>query len=243
MRNIFTYKWLINIILIQFCFNSIILPQNNSKELQGKVNEILSRAVVTIGGSEALKQINTMIITGHVSTPGSKMGWVMERHFQRPDKLWQGNGRSFYWMIEKDTVWAIDGDLKFSRLDGEDIAHLTRIPNIDGKFIDNQKKRIRFEYVSKDSIDEKLFHHLKMVYSDGYCIDEFFDMESGLHVMSKFETSRGLEIINFYFFKQVGDILFPHLWVNSFESDRPPHVYLIDKIQINVPLKVPQKNR
>lgn len=50
---------------------------------------------------------------------------------------------------------------------------------------------------------------------------ESCDVESGLNVMSKFRTSRGIETQNYYLFKQVGEILYPHLLgTSSRETNR-----------------------
>ena len=50
------------------------------------------------------------------------------------------------------------------------------------------------------------------------------------------ETSMGTELMNLHDYRKAFNLLFPYLRVTTFDHQRAPHLFFIDKIEINKPI-------
>jgi len=111
-----------------------------------------------------------------------------------------------------------------------------RHERIDGNFIDYKNQEIAYEYVGLEAFETEPFayYHLRRAYPDKVIEDLYFDVDSGLlHGIWPTSSPRKDSPMFYYDYREVGGVLFPHIWMRVHDKTAPPHLFIVEEVKIN----------
>lgn len=101
--------------------------------------------------------------------------------------------------------------------------------DIEGPFLDFERKGIRFEDIARETVGGRAFFHLEMDLGGGELLDVYFDAETGLLA----ERRVGGRSVAYLDYRSVGLLLYPHRIEVGVEGGGPRSVDVIDECIIN----------
>ncbi|HUX06430.1 MAG TPA: hypothetical protein VMX35_03880 [Acidobacteriota bacterium] len=172
-------------------------------------DDVINKAVQALGGKDALKAISTMKMTGKITMVAMGMEIPMVSYQKRPNKMrmeMEMQGMEMVQATDGSVAWMIMGGAA-QEIPGEQGAMMLRQADFDGPYIDYKAKGITVEFIGKENIDGEELYNVKLTFKDGYPINLYFDVASGLPRMST-ATVMGMEtktVMSDY--RKVGPIL------------------------------------
>lgn len=187
------------------------------------VEDVVARYLDAIGGSQNLKDVKTLRLTGKHREQGFEID--MEIVWRRPDV------RRVNWRLNPQTQGAegFDGTSpwevnpksgKAERLTGVQAAAARRGAEFDESFVDARAKGNLVVLVGRETLDGRAANHLRVTLADGWVKDYYLDAETGLILaLKKAMPIHGagkpiLSITRYRDYRRVGNLLYPH----SFEE-------------------------
>lgn len=207
----------------------------NQGSLATTAEEVIQRHIEAIGGEEAWRSVNTMVVK--FCAQGGGYEFRMVRMYKRPHFYRQGmEGSDRFMATDGERIWSVGPD-GWTQI--EDNAYI-RMGSPDSGFIDYQQSDISYEFIGLDTIDNAPVYHLKRTFSDGFEEDLFFSVESGLLIEILSEYIQGSPFMHSYMsywhYRDVGGVKIPHVFIRNVGSLGPPHGGVVEEVQINVPL-------
>ncbi len=192
---------------------------------------VIARHVEAIGGEAALRSIKTLRLKGRAVSLGGERP-LLRIHKQPGLIRQQTPGARGYMVGDGQSLWFVSGSGK--QLMSQPWTKGLIYDRIDGNFIDYAQRGIRYEFIGLEAFEfePSVVYHLKRTFADGYCEELYFDSDSGLLRMIKYQ---GYDDSCRYFleYRDVGGILFSHLNMRVFDRLTPPHVFVIDEVKVN----------
>ena len=207
----------------------------NKGRLATSADEVVRRHIAAIGGEEAWRAINTMVVKFRVQ--GGGVDFRIVRMYKRPHFFRQGmEGGARFTATNGERVWSV-GPNGWTQIQNN--AYIRMASMSDG-FIDYQQLGITYELIGLDIIDGSPVYQLKRTFSDGIEQDLFFSVESGLLIETLEEYVQGSPFIHSYKshwnYRDVGGVKIPHVFIRNVGALGPPHGGVVEEVQINVPL-------
>lgn len=196
---------------------------------------IIEKHINAIGGRHALRAVRTLMIRGRNAGLGAADRPIV-RYLKQPHWLRQQEapGATSFILADGRKVYQVtsSGSAEFTQPWAKTLLHTT----IDGDFLDPARPGIRYEYLGTEgtATGPWRFHHIKRAFADGYVEDLYFEVESGLLRIVVEDNGRAKRV--YYEYRAAGGILYPRLWATVFDNREPPHVFIVDEVQVNPPL-------
>ncbi len=200
--------------------------------------EIVDAYIETIGGIDAVKAVVRKRITYSVHMFGRDK-YSMEKTWTRPDRMRIGRpGATSYTLTEGERSWRVDTDER-REMSAVVARSMSKLADIDGPFIDRSEKGVTLTYSGLVRYDMTDLQQVTVTFSDGVEWEYFFDASTSLlrrvtqpsFRMLNDEISRGPDAHFFYYdYRPVGQVLYPHLWIQSAEDHT--HLFVVDDIQV-----------
>ena len=117
-----------------------------------------------------------------------------------------------------------------------------RNADLDGPFLDYNKKGIKIKFLGKERIEFSYFYKLDVTFKDNTKILYYFDQSSGLLKMKKEPSFRMINdkitpgpktITYFYDYQKVKGIFYPFLWIQTTEKLDHMHLFKVENIEIS----------
>lgn len=200
--------------------------------------KVIRRYLDSIGGEEALRKVDGLIIQGRRMASGGlkptvlfpwtihhkrEVGFRIERRFEQRVEID---------VYTREAAWRFDTA-------GAPPRRLTDVPrnrefaafflDIEGPFLNFEQKGIRFEDIARETVAGKAFHHLEMDLGGGEKLDVYFDAATGLLTERRVEG----RAIAYSDYRRVGPLLYPHRIEVRLPGRGRPRVDVIDRVQIN----------
>jgi hypothetical protein len=192
---------------------------------------VIARHVAAIGGEAALRSIKTLRLNGRSISLGGERP-LLRVHKQPGLIRQQAPGSQDYMAGDGQTLWYI-GQTGRQQMSQPWTKGLI-CDRIDGNFLDYTPRGIRYEFLGLEAFETEptVLYHLKRTFADGYFEELYFDVDSGLLRMIKYQ---GYDDSCRYFleYRDIGGILFPHLNMRVFDRLTPPHVFVVDEVKVN----------
>ena len=196
---------------------------------------VIARHVEAIGGREAVLSVKTLMVKGRNVRFGQG-DLPLIRYQKQPNYLraMRSSEDKSYTLSNGEKTWSVTPSARRELTEwwAKSISH-TRI---DGNFIDYKNRGIIYEYIGLEGFETEpfVYYHLRRTFPDGFVEDLYFDIDSGLlHGVWPTSSPRkdSPEII--YDYRQVGGVLFPHVWMRVHDKTAPPHLFIVEEMKIN----------
>jgi hypothetical protein len=200
--------------------------------------EVVAAHLEAIGGADAIKAVNSRRMTYWVHMFG-RDAYLMEQVRTRLGSLRMGPpGADEYTLVEGEKAWRVGPEGKMELPAGA-AASLGKLADIDGPLVDPAAKGIALAYSGVVQYDMSELHQVTVTFADGTEWEFFFDSRTGLlrrvtkpsYYMLNGETSRGPDTHTYYYdYRPVGDVLYPHHWVQV--SENHTHLFVVEEIEL-----------
>jgi len=200
--------------------------------------EIVAAYVKAIGGIDAIKAVKGKRVTYHVHMLGNE-AYLMERSWTRPNSMKTGRpGATSYTLTEGERTWRVtpEGRQELPPLFSQSLG---RQADIDGPLIDHEQKRVTLLYSGTVQYDMVDLHQITATFLDGVQWEFYFDAVTGLlrrmtqpsFYMQNNQITKGADAHYIYYdYRDVGGVLYPHLWIQS--TDTHTHCFVVEEIEI-----------
>jgi hypothetical protein len=213
-------------------------PQESEQKITKE--EVINNYLKALGGEENIKKINSRTIKYKVFR--LKMGgYDMESVVKRTGYLKIARpGAPQYSLFENGKAWRVSGEQK-RELKGPVVENFRKMADIDGPFIDYEKKGITVTYKGMVPMEFSQLSHLEVLYKDGSKRDYYFDNDTGLIYMVKQPSfrminnkiSRGPTTIHYYYdYREVEGVKFPFSWIQTDEKLEHMHLFKVESIKL-----------
>lgn len=228
---------------------TVAIPCSTQGQTPGEVSRTADRGETTaeqvvatyleaLGGVDAIKAIESRRMTYWVHTFGRE-AYLMERSWTRPHTMRSSPpGAAAYTLTEGEISWRVSPEGR-QELPAGAAGSLSKLADIDGPLVDPSTKDITLAYSGVVHFDLSEMHHVKLTYSDGIQWELFFDSRTGLlrkmtkpsFYMVGDEITRGPDAHTYYYdYRSVGDLLYPHYWIQATEDHT--HLFVVEAIHL-----------
>lgn len=207
--------------------------------------ELVAKNLQAKGGTEKMKAIKTLRMTGQFESGGFKARVGQES--KRPEMLRETftvQGMTQIQAFDGSTGWQISpfGGRRDPEMLGEDdLRDLSESADFDGPLVDAQAKGNTIEYLGHDQVDGDDAYKLKVTLKNGDIYYYYFDPDTYIEIqIEKQQFIRGsvresLTILGSY--KPVNGVMYPY-YIESGPKNNPDQrgKITITKIEANVPI-------
>lgn len=202
-----------------------------------QAQEVVASYLEAIGGLDAIKAVGAKRMTYWVHMLG-RDAYLMERSWTRPAVMKAGrSGSDTYTLTEGEKSWRVSPAGR-EELPAAVARSLGKLADIDGPLVDWRRKGVTLAYSGLVSYDMADLHQVTATFPDGQQWELFFDARGGLlrktiqpsFRMQGNEVTRGSDTHNyFYDYRRVGDVLYPHSWIQ--QTEEYTHLFVIESLQ------------
>ncbi len=219
------------------------ISQNNIKKVKERLGDkllttadaVIARHVQAIGGREAVLAVKTLMVKGR-NTRFGQGDTPLYRYYGQPHLFKQTRSPedAGFILSNGEKTWSVSpaGRREVTEWWGISLKHY----RIDGNFIDYKRNGIHYEYVGLEGFTTEpfVYYHLLRTYSDGFSEDLYFDVNTGL-LHAIWTTSSPIKDSPqvFYEYREIGGVLFPHIWMRVHDKTAPPHLFIVEEVKIN----------
>jgi zinc protease len=213
------------------------LEDNSTVPTDITAQEVIDNYIDAIGGAATMKKMETVKQEGEIEMQGQKISTTLIK--KAPNKMM--NEMTMQGMTVQKQVF--DGEKGFTSgmqgekdMEGEELAALKveSTMNIELKY---DELGYKLELVETEKVDGNEAYKIKVTPPAGDSYYNFFDMESGLKVMSKktIKTEQGSmdQVQTFSDYKAVDGIKFPHTVTISSTGMPQPMKMQMNNIEVN----------
>lgn len=208
------------------------------------LDEILATNVESRGGMEALKNIETLRIEGHLAMgPGMEAPLTLE--IRRPNSMrmeFVFQGMTVIQAYDGETGWQImpfGGSSEPEKMTGSELEQVIDQADIDGPLVDYEEKGHTLELLGIEDVDGTEAYKLKLTKKNGDETIMFLDTEYCLEIKSQSTiTAQGMETdieASYGDYKEVAGVMMVHSITQTAAQGHPGGVSItFDKIEANV---------
>jgi hypothetical protein len=209
------------------------------------VDEIVAKHVAARGGSEALRALRTVRMTGR-ATAGPGREAIVRREIARPGRIrtefvFQGTTGVYAWDGSRGwRVSPLEGQLDVRPLPADEAAATADQADLEGPLVGWRQKGHKVELVGSAALPGGPAHELKVTLKSGGVRRLFVDAASGQIV--KMESTRRLrgheETLETVFgdYRPTGGVSFART-IDIGVKDRPRRLHIVvENVETNVPL-------
>ncbi|MFC2133689.1 hypothetical protein ACFLTH_03655 [Bacteroidota bacterium] len=205
----------------------------NKDTIAKSAKEVIDLYLEAIGGKENLLKIKTIKLTltdlNSVNQEAVFLRYYKYPYCYRQTIVKSGNSN----VTDGKNVWRITSE----GWNETPKSNFKYAPDIYGDFIEYEKKGIYYHLLGIEAIDSEVMYRLLKTYKDGHMIEYYFSAESYLFVMERRDFGIGKDIKQYFDWREVNGILFPHLFVVTSKVGLGHlHGAIIKEIKINEPL-------
>lgn len=233
-------KWLfandITLVLVSVIFFALPVAGQTA-------DKIIAKHVAARGGLKKILAVRTMTVTGKLIGPG--MNSPIRVQLKRP-KLFRMEldvqGKTIIRVFDGKTGWQINPLVKAETeiLKDDNLNQIEDEAEIDSPLIHYRAKGHRVELVGKESVQGKDCYKLKLTLKTGTVMYQYLDAKSYLEVREELiRTVNGQESVieeSIEDYKKVGKIWCPHRFDSNTKGSADHYLFLIEKIEFNLPL-------
>lgn len=208
------------------------------------LDEILATNVESRGGMEALKNIETLRMEGHMAM-GAGMEAPLTLEIRRPNSMrmeFVFQGMTVIQAYNGETGWQImpfGGSSEPEKMTGSELEQVIDQADIDGPLVDYEEKGHTLELLGIEDVDGTEAYKLKLTKKNGDETIMFLDTEYCLEIKSNSTiTARGMETdieVSYGDYKEVAGVMMVHSITQAVAHGQPGGVSItFDKIEANV---------
>jgi hypothetical protein len=208
------------------------------------VDEVIAKNIQAHGGTEKLKTVQTIRISGKFNQGSFRAGFLQEN--KRPEKVREEfviQGLAQIQAYDGKTGWQISpfGGRKDPELmSQDDVKSLQIDADIDGPMVNYKEKGHKAELAGHESVEGTDCYKVKLTLKNGDVRYYFLDADSFLEIkMENQSTIRGAVVFteNFYGdYEQVNGLYFPFALESAQKGSQERAKFTVDKVEVNVPL-------
>lgn len=208
------------------------------------LDEILATNVESRGGMEALKNIETLRMEGHMAM-GAGMEAPLTLEIRRPNSMrmeFVFQGMTGIQAYNGETGWQImpfGGSSEPEKMTGSELEQVIDQADIDGPLVDYEEKGHTLELLGTEDVDGTEAYKLKLTKKNGDETIMFLDTEYCLEIKSQSTiTARGMEMdieVSYGDYKEVAGVMMVHSITQAVAHGQPGGMSItFDKIEANV---------
>ncbi|MCS7079985.1 MAG: hypothetical protein NZ585_08030 [Chloracidobacterium sp.] len=205
--------------------------------------EAVVAQIVKAQGGEKLKSVKSSKATGKVVIGGGQAEGKLTIVLARPNKMRQEidlGGAKLVQAYDGTTVWQINpftGSSKPEKVSGEEADSLIESADLDGPFIDSEKKGYKLALGEDEEIDGTPVHVVKVTNKRGETDTYYVDAATGLILKTRGkEKMQGAEVemeTVFSNYKEVNGIMTAHA-VDRLIDGRPFIQIVLERLEYDV---------
>ncbi|MGH2628321.1 MAG: LolA family protein [Anaerolineales bacterium] len=205
-------------------------------------DELVAKNIQAHGGSDKIKSVQSMRMTGKILGGGMEMPMVME--FKRPNSMrmeFTVQGMTGIQAYDGTTGWVVmpfAGKKEPEKISGEDLKAMEDQADIDGPLVDYKEKGHQVEYLGKVDMEGTPAHKLKVTKKNGDVVTVYLDADAFLEIKAEGKSVRRGQEVEFETvygdYKDVGGgLVLPHsLEIKPKGSPQGQNV-VIEKVELN----------
>ncbi len=207
------------------------------------VDELAAKSLAARGGAEKLKAIDTIQMTGHVSTQGMEVPMLLR--MKRPNLVLTEmtvQGQKVVQGYDGRQAWTINpfmGSSVPQAIAGPQADMMKDQADFDGPLMDYKAKGRAVELIGAEELDGSKAYKLKVTKPGGPVQYLYLDAQTGLDLKVVTEIDQGgqkITIENLLSnYQAVNGVKMPFL-IQTFVNGRPQAQITIEKIEIGVPM-------
>jgi hypothetical protein len=209
------------------------------------VDEVIAKNIQAHGGSEKLKAVRTIRVTGKFSQGSFRAGFLQEN--KRPDMVREEaiiQGLSQIQAYDGKTGWQVSpfgGRKDAELLSQDDLKGLQIDADIDGPLVDYKEKGHKAELVGHDSVEGTDCYKVRLALKNGDVRYYFLDADSFLEIKMENQSNiRGaVQFSESYFgdYEEVNGLYFAFAFEGGPKGSPERTKYTVEKVEVNVPLE------
>jgi outer membrane lipoprotein-sorting protein len=221
----------------------ILLPSHGAAAGQ-TIDEIVAKYLQARGGIDRLKAMNTVKITGTVTSQGAEMSvssWAKRPNLFRRETRMQG--ARVVLASDGNTVWGINplaGIEAAQEITGAPAERMRAEAEFDPVFLDYRQKGHTIDLVGEEKLDGKAVYHLKVSRAGGDVQHFFLDSESGLELRRLMTLQQGAMradiATDLSDYREINGVTIPFAMTQSRNGNVVERVK-VEKVEINVPIE------
>ena len=233
--------------IISLLFAALITPTIFGQDKsQPTVDELVAKNIEAKGGAAALRDLQTLRLTGKLLVQGGQIQYAYLQIKKRPEDV--RTEASLQGMVQIEAYdgeegWRVSpffGRKDPERISADDVKPLMEEAEIDGPLVDWKAKGSTIEYLGTEDVDGTPAHKLKVVRKNGDVSFVYLDPDHFLEIRILTERTRHgaqeEEETDLGDYEKAGGVFVP----TSIESGRKgapdKQKIVIDKVEANVPV-------
>jgi len=212
---------------------------------EATLDEIIATNIESRGGMEALKNIETLHIEGHMMMgPGMEAPITLE--MKRPSSMrmeFVFQGMTGIQAYDGETGWQImpfTGSSEPEKMTGSDLEQVRDQADIDGPLVDYEEKGHTVELLGTEDVDGTDAYKIKLTKKSGDETIFFLDTEYCLEIKSRSTADmQGTEIeveVSYGDYKEVAGVMMAHAITQAAQGAPGGMSITFDKIEANIDL-------
>ncbi|MBN1271348.1 MAG: hypothetical protein JXB26_03670 [Candidatus Aminicenantes bacterium] len=207
----------------------------NKNFIAKNAKEVIDNYLEAIGGKENLLKIKTIKWTltdlNSVNQEAAFLRYYKYPYCYRQTIVKRGHSN----VTDGNNVWRVTSE----GWKETPQSHFKYAPDIYGDFIEYEKKGISYHLLGIEAVDSQIMYRLLKTYEDGHTREYYFSAESCLFVMERRDYGIGKDMKQYFDWREVNGILFPHLFVITNKVGLgQTHGAITKEIIINKPLMI-----
>jgi hypothetical protein len=208
------------------------------------VDEVIAKNVQAHGGSEKIKAVRSIRISGKLSQGAFRAGFRQQN--KRPGKVREEaliQGMAQVQAYDGGVGWQVSpfgGRKDAELLSQDDLKGLIVDADIDGPLMDYKEKGHKAELMGHDSVEGTDCYKVKLALKNGDVRYYYFDADSFLEIKMENQSNiRGtVQFTDNYYgdYEQVDGLYFPFAFESGEKGNPARTKYTVDKVELNVPL-------
>ena len=210
---------------------------------EATLDEILATNLESRGGMEALKNIQSLRIEGHMAMgPGMEAPITLE--IQRPNSMrmeFVFQGMTGIQAYDGETGWQVmpfGGSSEAEKMTGSELEQVADQADIDGPLVDYEEKGHTLELLGTEEVEGTEAYKLKLTKKSGDETIMFLDTEYCLEIKALSTTTmQGMEVeveVSFGDYKEVSGVMMAHSIRQAAHGQPGGMTITFDKIETNV---------
>jgi hypothetical protein len=233
--------------IISLIFAALITPTIFGQDKsQLTVDELVAKNIEAKGGAAALRDLQTLRLTGKLLVQGGQIQYAYLQIKKRP-----GDVRTEASLQGMTQIEAYDGKEGWrvspffgrkdpERMSADDVKPLMEEAEIDGSLVDWKAKGSTIQYLGTEDVDGTLAHKLKVVRKNGDVSFVYLDPDHFLEIRILTERTRygaqEEEETDLGDYENAGGVLVPTSIESGGKGAADKQKIIVDKIEANVPV-------
>lgn len=225
----------------------LLICQAIAQQSDLTIEQIVQKHTEALGGTDKLKAIQTVTLTGKASLMGGQIEAPVTIKIKRPESMrmeMSVQGQNFVQAFDGSTAWVVNpfmGSPDPQKSDEDDTkAARDDADFIDGSLVDYKARGSKLELMGKEDVDGGPAYKIKVTKKGGTVEYEFIDAKTFLEVKSSGKRKQMGQEIDYVStpsdYKAVNGVMMAYK-LSQTANGNPAMDLTVEKVEVNTPIE------